>query len=659
MTSHHPAASLHLTPACMHLLMLFAFLPALPGSPVLASAEDSFGVYRDKYFQSKAGDPPEFAAIRPPLREGRGPWSRHYSYSVMNFALRAFWLDEFNEEANTALRENCQFYIDNPLVRQEHDAFYWSTDLLFRIVEFFGRNGSRNPGLLHEETEALIEKMVWLYCDEASLLEDAEYAENLTWDIILSDNHQIQQIMTIWHGLLILSRTAEYRERTLRDGGTLQQHLKAWTAYSKEYFRERVRKGIFVEFASKGYGAVSIKSIHNYYDFAPEPELRRLAGAMLDLFWATRAEETIDGVRGGAAARVYHGPAALSATNDRVGRYMGLYYGEGYDIPPRDNEYSLTTSRYRIPQLILDMARDADGRGVYEIRQRRMGAVIPGGVPGGPVYRVYGRGDNNLLRYTFATPDFVMGTAIFPADSWKNWTLISSQNRWQGVTFRGHPDARIVPECEPLQVTPNITPERRPPNRSYHGWYSMQHRGALITQSNPGGREAGGMRVWFSEAGLTSRGAHHGWQVTESEGAFAAVRMVSGGHRWETPPEQTPRLPEGRWLYAADPGTAVIIEVVRKEDFPDLSSFTAALEQTQLEIGEGALDYTSLEGAVMRFYTDGSSLPRIDGQEIDLNPPHVFDSPHIQSLWNSGKVKIRHGGEKLKIDVNSSSQPES
>jgi len=59
------------------------------------------------------------------------------------------------------------------------------------------------------------------------------------------------------------------------------------------------------------------------------------------------------------------------------------------------------------------------------------------------------------------------------------------QNRWQGLIFAAHPDARIFPQVRALSR-----------NRTYNAFWSAQRRGTLITQKLKGSKGAEEMRVW-------------------------------------------------------------------------------------------------------------------------------------------------------------------
>ena len=61
-----------------------------------------------------------------------------------------------------------------------------------------------------------------------------------------------------------------------------------------------------------------------------------------------------------------------------------------------------------------------------------------------------------LVRYTYATPDFIMGSLFCDALPSEAWNNISSQNRWHGAIFSGDRFAHIYPYCrneKPLTPT--------------------------------------------------------------------------------------------------------------------------------------------------------------------------------------------------------------
>jgi hypothetical protein len=103
------------------------------------------------------------------------------------------------------------------------------------------------------------------------------------------------------------------------------------------------------------------------------------------------------------------------------------------------------TSSWRMPDVVMDLALDPNGRGDYEVQERRPGLQQPGVYP---QLEYHLRADcGGLLRYGYCTPDFIMGSLLCEARPSQDWTAISAQNRWQGAIFRGATDARIYPRA--------------------------------------------------------------------------------------------------------------------------------------------------------------------------------------------------------------------
>jgi hypothetical protein len=218
-----------------------------------------------------------------------------------------------------------------------------------------------------------------------------------------------------------------------------------------------------------------------------------------------------------------------------------------------------------------------------------------------------------------------------------NWVHISSQNRWHGVIFKGDPHCRIVPQCQASD------------NRSaYNSQWSVQSHGTLICQKLKTSERTRAMRVWFPAAGLVNRIEAAGWIFVEAPEAFAAVRVVTGGTTWE--PET--RLVKGDWLRCADEWTPVILEVACKSDYTDAAAFRKAVAALPVKFERGVLTYRGLSGEAFRFNTSQKELPQINSVPVDFAPSKVFDSPFVQSVWNSGVVTIQKDGRTHRLDFN-------
>src|SRR5690606_38681873 len=163
-----------------------------------------------------------------------------------------------------------------------------------------------------------------------------------------------------------------------------------------------------------------------------------------------------------------------------------------------------------------------------------------------------------IVRYTYCTPSFIMGTPMSEARPHNEWALISSQNRSHGVIFEGDQQAAILPQCEK-----NVS------RRYFNAQWSAQRKGTLITQKLKTNVDAGKSIVWFAKNGLSDAIENKGWIFAESNGAYAALRVVDGSFYWDS----TSNAQLGKWLYCENDFSPVILEVVQKTDYGSFGDF--------------------------------------------------------------------------------------
>lgn len=600
---------------------------------------DGFSARREAAINSLDLDRFKPKKIDPPLGPNRPAFTRAYGYSAASFALAAFWRGQRVEEANTVLRELVDYFKSNRAVRNDMDNFYWWTPQLVRAIDFYGSNGSRGKGRLSAEVEESALEMMWLWVKEYSLVSETVLHPDY-WYVRESENHHVQGFSASWDFTRLLMRRAGYQNRRLDDGHTVAEHHAAWTRYAKDYMAMRAKQGLFIEAATE-YNVETMKGIHQFYDFAEDPELKRRAGMFITLFWAAWAQEQIEGVRGGGKTRNYPGHWSTSG-QDSTRRLSWFYLGLGSPVKaPQADDLVFLTSDYKLPDLVIDLALDVAGRGGYEVKQYPLGLAVPG-YQKPPGYRL--RTDmGGILRYSYCTPDFILGTLMFEAHANQDWSMISSQNRWQGVIFAGDLNARIFPVPQPVA---------KARDRAYNTWWSVQAKGALITQSLPG-QNAGPMRIWFSRSGLEQRTESGGWIFVKAPSAYAAVRVAEGQTSWEAIAAK-PGVEAGDWLICGTGSSPVILEVARQQDFSDLAAFKARILATPCRYEQKNFEYTSLAGERLTFFADRREPPQINGRRITLAPPSVsLKSPFISADWNSGVVSLQKGARRLPLDFNS------
>ena len=366
--------------------------------------------------------------------------------------------------------------------------------------------------------------------------------------------------------------------------------------------------------------------------------LRKKAEMYLDLTYAVIAEETLLTTRGGPKSRVkvgheYDGGHATAATicssmrpDARTRRWASAAH---------------STSNYYPPPAIVNLAKDTTGRGTYAFTKRWPGPVAEGGGrsaddPDGVLWRTLDP-ERSVLRYGFATPNYVIGSAGLDA-TWLDDTSMGF--RWQGVVFASDPLARIGFEVKPAN------------RNDWHGFnpfFSVQDRNILITQKwapvppNPRTANAGlPARVLQPDArrACRKRAAGFSSRTAAPSPRSRSWRAATNGRR----PGSTPTASEkdNKAFITLDTENAPVILIANQA-----ADYKQRFRGVQGR-GEGPAD--PLRGRRSELCHDHLLRPRpspaqVDGQAVNLAPSRGYDSPFIRSDWNSGLIYIRKGDD--------------
>jgi hypothetical protein len=517
----------------------------------------------------------------------------------------------------------------------------WLGPTLTRIALFFdSANSTLRPGLTPQTSDA-VHQLLWDWVQhqtQPGRFDMEGLAPEKAWDLTGTENQDAAGICGIWGALKLLSSAPEYRSRVLPDNASVEAHFQAINAFVKEVIRERIRRGLQIETASPGYAQYTLHGFYNYHDFG-DPELRKLAASFLTLWWADWAQEQIGGVRGGAKARHYQGKGRLNGLDDSMLGFAGLYLGS---LPDGANQLltCAATSSYRLPLVVMDIALDLKGRGVYETISRRPGlgaqSASSSGEPTPPGGRMRLEPSfGGLLRYTFCTPEFIVGSWMLEKRENNQWAPISSQNRWEGIIYSDGPAARVFPQCTAVNKTQT---------KALNEHFSVQNKGTLLVArlEPPYSQHAGDLRIYVAPA--LRRIEEGGIVFLESKGAYTAIRPAPGGYVWE----------ENNWLRPANQKNPVVLEVARAVDYPGgLAEFQAKVRAARYDLSPQTLIYEGL-GDSGRFEFDLSmdNLPRINGKPVDLQPDFTYKSPFIFAKWPADHVTIQKGTRSLVLDLN-------
>lgn len=568
--------------------------------------------------------------------------SNLYAWNRLGFALAALYRNSHLEEANQAIMDLGQLYLDADPEEfiQSNNGLHWHGNLWVRIHELFGPDSRHFPGRLNPEAAEMIRAVLWEWASRRAYLSSTDINDGGTWRIWDSENHSAMRDATAWGTAKILRRYEPWHSMEYNDGSTAEQQYQAWTEYLIEYLRERGRRGMLVEYRSNSYSKYTLQCLYNYYDLSTHATLRYLARSFLDLWWADAALETIDGFAGGAATRVAR-PHDHIAERHAVAGMGWYYYGMGQELNRHPGHMCLITSEYRIPMVVMDIALDREGRGSYEYFSRRPGINVEGKENTFSLNRHYyvDPYHSPIVRYSYVTPDFVVGTHLSPKVPSDRWSGIHRSNRWHAILLRGEPPVLIMPQ---VTATSNN-------DRTQNEQWSVQRKGTLITQKHRDTRWTDAMRVYIPGPPALSRAEQDGWVFAWNELSYVAIKAAWGGYQWD----------DVEWLRLNDEYAPVIFEVARAADYEDIDDFIATVTQNPPHHGEVGgqmiLAYNGLnDSGLFSFWTSEQSTrpPEINGQPIDYFPDFTFLSPYLNSEWGSGKVTIEKADRKHVLNFN-------
>jgi hypothetical protein len=229
----------------------------------------------------------------------------------------------------------------------------------------------------------------------------------------------------------------------------------------------------------------------------------------------------------------------------------------------------------------------------------------------------------------------------------KDWVHISAQSRWQGVIFGNNPAARIVPVVRPEGKARDVL----------NGQWSVQSKGSLITQKLKGHQAGGPMIVWMPLEGLGEPVRDGDAVFVETEGAYAAIRVVGSDFQLTEQKVSNPSMegptrvaPPGRVILPKDDFSPVILEVMAKKDAGNFDAFKAKVKANQPEMKGSLLVYKTICGDSLTFDTSQKQTPTINGKPVDYAPKKVLESPFLNADYELGVVTIQKGASKKILD---------
>jgi hypothetical protein len=151
------------------------------------------------------------------------------------------------------------------------------------------------------------------------------------------------------------------------------------------------------EFDSPDYFPEYVTATILLADFAQDPAIRSRGEMLLEYILADFAVEHLDGQYLGGFSRIYQ-PAVFMPLNSGASAFAYLYFGTG---EPTTSSWTLlpALSKFRLPQIIYDIATDRTKSYVEHERKRVRNVIRFGPEKNPPVY-----------KYTYVTKDYGIGS---------------------------------------------------------------------------------------------------------------------------------------------------------------------------------------------------------------------------------------------------------
>ncbi|GGD11952.1 hypothetical protein [Aquisalinus flavus] len=612
---------------------------------------------------------PELSITQHPEHEEE-IFSRLFNISLSARAYLQLKTDPGKDRQSAMLLDKvAEYYLDNPAQTKAPHSSYWAGEYHASAIAMFGTNGTERKGAIPRDVEIRLLDYMVEYLNFWSKLDHYEFSlKHQTYYYWNSENHWWQEIVTAWGYLLVLKEDPDFRDVILQDGKSLQEHFDATSAYMRQHMIQRASKGFLTEISSGGYSGRMHSMYYLIYDLSPDENMKALAQKSLDLWWTFWAEEQISGERGGGKVR-HRKLRGLLPNSESHMIPAWIYFGTGGrgldhlktlkdDTTAGAVNYQLVLSDYRPAPIIYAILEDRHSAPAYSITQRRIGKsagddpdipeeLIP--VPENiyPIRpKLYDVEESDVLKYSWVSPNFVLGTNMRPPYHSTAWEAGSAQGWWHGLLLAG--DDPTYPE--------RVVPTLIYPKDAMGEQYAVQFEGSFIARKLED--------VW-SEFGSDNRQYPMGIFISEglkehttvdgdiifidSPNAWVAIRAAFTTFEQADDLLAPKHADRGNFYRLKADGQPVIIEVAEHGDYASFETFRTAALNAQIVHDGGSYQYDSLSGKRLTMFDDRSH-PMIDDQPVNYNPEFAYESRYVSSPWDSGIITITAGGQQHILD---------
>jgi len=582
----------------------------------------------------------------------------------LQFAFSAFYLNEQTDQANARLKNAYKELLkdDAKMTPEVAERFKWQMRWWLRIYYLF--NNGRG---LSDANEQMLEELFYNYACRKSTVKRADL--KYIWIIQGSENHDMMDLSNAFLSLQAIKDMPQFAAKKLLDGHTVHQHYHHWLTYYQEYCRQRALKGFYVEVASPTYGKYFMPELINIFDFAEDAQLKQLMTKLLHVTWADWAVDQINGIRGGGRTRAYQGSYSCRGTSDSWWAMSKPLIGDSsWTDASQHNHinngfaYVLGSSSYRLPNLVLQLALDHQGRGDYENISHRPAKMHYS--PDRPrlmddCWYDLDMEDPHAVRYNYCTPNYIIGswwidptfTTVFrvdektAAETPTSYSALFSQNRWQGVIFDTDLNARVYPQC--------LGTERKDGSHSitYNQHQAVQAKNIMLVQKNKNNKSAKLMRIYWAKGMKGRLEKSHGYWILQEGDSYLAVKAFSLTQ--PNAPVQE-RWADGNWLEISQEYAPVVFVTGRKSQYKTLDIFTDYLKGHTYKVDKDRFNYRgpTCDGDVteLTLFANNKDLAQINNLPINLKLKTPYSCPYLSCDQKTKTVTIRYGNQKMVLE---------
>jgi hypothetical protein len=410
---------------------------------------------------------------------------------------------------------------------------------------------------------------------------------------------------------------------------------RAWSAYAAAFLAAHDRDGWY-EQESPGYLAFSIASLLQLADYAPQAPVRDLATRQLNVLFAAWAQEQVGGFPAGAKSRTYvHW--ALGEKNTPWVAWAWLAGGRSredrvffLDAVP------LAVSAYRIPLPIRRLLARRRQEPPYEIRARRS-IDLPA------------RRDLEAARYSYATPDYILGAAQSLAG------LRLSVSGGQEILATLYAEG---PDFAPLYLWSRT---RNPTSYRWRTWagqdFAVADKNVVLARLGANGEATG--HAYLAPPWSPPEPVGAGDAVVARYGDTYVALVTAGGWEVAKAPRRFPAY------YAGDPAfrnawvavplkqpSDIALEVGRRRADGDFSAWRRRAARLALAIGDGGggaggeLRFAASDGRRLTFVPGERAT--VDGAPIDAAGYPLLAGPYLASR-GPGRWSFAYGGDLVQL----------